>query len=187
MNPTKYQYFSLSTCGLVTKRSWIPHTQCWIPHLLFYLLIPLVASLPYSSPNLIGDYLIPPSFLPFTATLLNFASTPLMILVSVYVFLILPLLLEFISSGFCSNFVIGQTVHINISYCCYWFSELKSSLFHRTFSCILCSTKSVLAINLLKLSQWLPVASGADLQRQELHLTDLWVPHPKGLTTVVSI
>lgn len=72
-----------------------------------------------------------------------------MILVSVYVFQILPLLLEFISSGFC-NFVIGQTVHINISYCCYWFSKLKSTLFHRTFTYILCSTKN----QFLPLTYW---------------------------------
>lgn len=72
VNPTKYWYFSLSTCGLITKRPWIPHTQCWIPHLLFYQLIPLVGSLPYSSPNLIGYYLIPLSFLPFTDTLVKF-------------------------------------------------------------------------------------------------------------------
>lgn len=131
----KISVFSLSTCGFVTKRPWIPHTQCWIPHLLLPAHpISGLASLLITQPN--RDYLIPPFFSPFTATLVKFAaSTSLMILVSVYVFQTYSLLLEFISSGFC-NFVIGQTVHINISYCCYWFSKLKSTLFHRTFTYI---------------------------------------------------
>lgn len=72
-----------------------------------------------------------------------------MILVSVYVFQVLPLLLEFISSGF-RNFVTGQTVHINISYCCYWFSKLNPASFtelSHTF-CVL------LKIKVLPLTYW---------------------------------
>lgn len=90
-----------------------------------------------------------------------------------------------LSSGFYSRFIVDQTVHIIVSHYCYHFYKIKSSPFNRTFTYILCS-KSLRAINLLEIAQRLPGAYGADLKGKEPHLTDLWVPHPKGLTTVAS-
>lgn len=39
-----------------------------------------------------------------------------------------------LSSGFVSSLIIGQTIYINLSYCCYHFYRMKSSPFNRTFN-----------------------------------------------------